>query len=149
MKYYLTLVVLLMDQLTKLWASTYLQLQGSIPILENIFHLTYVENRGAAFGVLHGQRWFFILITIAIVGFILIYFSLNKNYPKPMMIGLSLIVAGALGNLIDRVVYGYVVDFFDFRVWPVFNIADMAIVVGQILVAYVILKYDNLNQKEM
>ena len=66
-----------------------------------------------------------------------------------MMIGLSLIVGGAIGNLIDRILYGYVIDFFDFRIWPVFNIADSAIVIGQILVAYVILKYDKLDQKEM
>ena len=66
-----------------------------------------------------------------------------------MMIGLSLIVGGAIGNLIDRAMYGFVVDFIDFRVWPVFNIADSAIVVGEILVAYIILKYDKLDQKEL
>lgn len=149
MNYIISLIVLLADQLSKILVLKYLKDVGSLPIIENILHLTYVENRGAAFGILQHKKWFFIVITILIVGFIIIYFRKNKNYPKPMMIGLSLIVGGAIGNLIDRTLYSFVVDFIDFRVWPVFNIADSAIVIGQILVVYVILKYDVLDQKEI
>lgn len=149
MNYILSFIVLILDQVSKILVLRHLKSIGEIPIIKNIFHLTYVENRGAAFGVLQHQRWFFIILTFLIVGAIVFYFRKDRNYPKPMMIGLSLIVGGAIGNLIDRVLYGYVVDFFDFRIWPVFNIADSAIVIGQILVAYVILKYDKLDQKEM
>lgn len=149
MNYMISLVVLLADQLSKILVLKYLKDIGSLPIIRNVLHFTYVENRGAAFGILQHQKWFFIMATLLIVGFIVIYFRRNKDYPKPMMIGLSLIVGGAIGNLIDRILYSFVVDFVDFRVWPVFNIADSAIVIGQILVAYVILKYDVLNQKEI
>lgn len=149
MNYILSLIVLILDQVSKILVLNYLKDPGEIPIIRNIFHLTYVENRGAAFGVLQNQKWFFVILTIAIIGGIIFYFRKDRNYPKAMMVGLSLIVGGAIGNLIDRVLYGFVVDFFDFRIWPVFNIADSAIVIGQILVAYVILKYDKLDQKEM
>ncbi|AKL95552.1 lipoprotein signal peptidase LspA [Clostridium aceticum] len=149
MNYIISFVVFILDQLSKILVLNYLKDVGEIPIIKNVLHFTYVENRGAAFGVLQGQRWFFIIMTVLIVGFIVIYFRKNKNYPKPMMLGLSLIVGGAAGNLVDRVLYNFVVDFIDFRIWPVFNIADSAIVIGQILVIYVILKYDDLSQKEM
>ncbi|AOY77381.1 signal peptidase II [Clostridium formicaceticum] len=149
MNYIISFVVFLLDQISKILVLKYLKDVGEIPIINNVLHFTYVENRGAAFGVLQGQRWFFILITILIIGFIIVYFRKNKHYPKPMMLGLSLIVGGALGNLVDRVLYNFVVDFIDFRIWPVFNIADSAIVIGQILVIYVILKYDDLSKKEM
>ncbi|SDK42405.1 signal peptidase II [Natronincola ferrireducens] len=149
MNYIISFIVLLLDQVSKILALNYLKEIGEIPIIKNFLYFTYVENRGAAFGILQNQKWFFVIMTFAVVGFIIIYFTKNKDYPKPMMIGLSLIVGGAIGNLIDRVLYGFVVDFIDFRVWPVFNIADSAIVIGQILIVYVILKYDRLNQKEM
>lgn len=149
MNYILSLIVLIIDQVSKILVLKYLKDLREVPIIRNILHFTYVENRGAAFGILQHQKWFFIIITALIVGGIVYYFRKERDYPKAMMIGLSLIVGGAIGNLIDRVFYGFVVDFIDFRVWPVFNIADSAIVIGQILVAYVILKYDKLNPKEM
>lgn len=149
MNYMISLIVLLIDQLTKILVLKYLKSIGSLPIIKNIIHFTYVENRGAAFGILQNQRLFFIIITFIVVGFIVFYFHKKDYYPKPMMIGLSLIVGGAIGNLIDRILYGFVVDFIDFRVWPVFNMADSAIVIGQILIVYVILKYDVLDQREI
>ncbi|WP_084280947.1 signal peptidase II [Alkaliphilus transvaalensis] len=140
--------VIILDLITKYWAINQLQPVGSIPVIENIFHLTYVENRGAAFGMLQNQRLFFIIMTTAITLGVIIFILKNKNMHLLLKIGLSLVVGGAIGNLIDRIRYGYVVDLFDFRIWPVFNIADCGVVVGALLISYIILKYDSIKPEE-
>lgn len=137
------------DQLSKYFALNYLQKVGSIPIIENIFHLTYVENRGAAFGMLQNNQWVFIIVAIVASVFGLYYLHTKKIN----LIGrasIILIIAGAIGNLIDRVRLGFVVDYFDFRiVWQyVFNVADVFVVVGTILLCIYILFYDNKEDKE-
>ncbi|MBM7614529.1 signal peptidase II [Alkaliphilus hydrothermalis] len=142
------IVVLALDQLSKLWAVNRLQALGSVPVIENIFHLTYVENRGAAFGMLQNQQLFFIITTSIIIVGALVFMYKNKRMHLSLKIGLNLVVAGAIGNFIDRIRLGFVVDFFDFRVWPVFNIADCAVVVGAIVISYVILKYDSITPEE-
>lgn len=136
----LVISIVILDQLSKYFILKYLVPVGSIPVIPKFFYLTYVENRGAAFGLLQNQLYFFIIITI-IVGSVLIYLivkSPNKN--SPVTIVLSMILGGAVGNFIDRVTRGYVVDFLDFRVWKyIFNIADAFLVVGSILLALFIL----------
>ncbi|MDR1560112.1 MAG: signal peptidase II [Clostridiales bacterium] len=127
------------DQLSKYLAVTLLKPVGTVTIIEGVFSLTYVENQGAAFGLLQGARWFFVVITIAImVGIVYFYRTLPKEkaYGKARF-ALLLIVSGALGNFIDRFRRGYVVDFFHARFidFPVFNIADSCVVVGTILFA--------------
>ena len=102
-------------------------------------HLTLVHNRGAAFGILKGQLYLFIFTTI--IAIILIYRSLKNTSCNLYRVSLWLILAGAAGNLIDRVRFGYVVDFLDFRIWPVFNIADSAITIGAILLGWSIIKH--------
>ncbi len=139
------LLVLALDLLTKYWAVNKLQEVGSIPVIQNIFHLTYVENRGAAFGMFQNQRLFFIIMTTIVVGGVLLFMYKNKNMHLLLKISLSLVISGAIGNFIDRIRLGYVIDFFDFRIWPVFNIADCAIVIGAILTSYMILKYDSIK----
>ncbi|WP_027340315.1 signal peptidase II [Halonatronum saccharophilum] len=133
------ILTLVLDQLTKYLILTNFVLHQSMPIIENIFHLTYVRNEGAAFGILQGQRTFFILVTMLVIG-LLIYFyrqlPLNSFWNR---LALGLALGGAIGNLIDRIRLGYVIDFFDFRVWPVFNIADSAIVIAVIIYSYWIL----------
>ena len=139
--------ILALDIATKYWAFHYLQPVGSIPVIENIFHLTYVENPGAAFGILQDQRWVFIIATVLTLGFI-VWFLRNMDPDiKLLRWGLVLIVAGAIGNLIDRILLGYVIDFLDFRVWPVFNVADISVVVGTGLTILVILFYDRVLEK--
>lgn len=140
--------IFLIDQLTKFLTINYLKDIGEVAIIRNILHFTYVENRGAAFGILKDQKLFFIISTIIIIALILYYLYKNKNTYKLMGVGLSLIVGGAIGNLVDRIRFGFVIDFIDFRVWPVFNIADSAIVIGQILVIFIIIKYDDFYKKE-
>lgn len=123
-------VTLVADLVTKWVVQRYMALGDSIPVIPGVFHLTYVMNAGAAFGMLQNQRTFFLVVSVVAVAVIL-YFAWQLRQPwgfLPLALGLQL--GGALGNFIDRLRYGQVVDFFDFRVWPVFNVADSAISVG-------------------
>ena len=128
------LLMIALDQAVKLWALTSLQAQHTIPLIENMFHLTYVENRGAAFSLFaqFDSRWIFVALACVITVVILI--ALQKNYMQTVLgrWSLVLIAAGALGNAIDRVAHGFVVDLFDFRLihFPVFNVADIFICIG-------------------
>ena len=146
----IAILILCVDQLTKFIIHKNLLLNQSFPIIKGIFHLTLIHNRGAAFGILKNQIPIFIFTSVLAV--ILIYFYLRKDKSRTCAQGrdkrkklsittlsLSLILGGALGNLIDRIFLGYVVDFLDFRVWPVFNLADSAITIGVILFGYSIL----------
>ena len=128
------LLMIALDQAVKLWALTSLQAQHTIPLIENVFHLTYVENRGAAFSLFaqFDSRWIFVALACVITVVILI--ALQKNYMQTVLgrWSLVLIAAGALGNAIDRVAHGFVLDLFDFRLihFPVFNVADIFICIG-------------------
>ncbi|MCT4508500.1 MAG: signal peptidase II [Tepidibacter sp.] len=135
----LFIFLVLLDQATKYYALNFLSKIGSISIIDNIFNLTYVENRGAAFGMLQNQKWFFVLVAFAVVSFIVYYLKTNKNMSRLYQVSLVLILAGAIGNLIDRIRLNFVVDFFDFIVWPVFNVADICVVIGGILLSYIII----------
>jgi len=131
-------IVLSLDRLTKFLVTKNLILNQSVPVIKGIFNLTLVHNRGAAFGILKNQTLF--LIFTSIFAIILIYFSLRGNkHNKLYIVSLSLILAGAISNLIDRLFFGYVIDFLDFRIWPVFNVADSSITIGAILVGWLIL----------
>ena len=141
MLYELIIVLLIgIDQASKMWALNSLKEIGSIPIIEDVFHLTYVENRGAAFGMLQNNQSIFIIVALTASVFGLYYLHTKKvNFLGKASI--ILIIAGAIGNLIDRVRIGFVVDYFDFKfIWEyVFNIADIFVVVGTIMLcAYII-----------
>lgn len=130
MRFWLSMLpVLVIDQLSKWYIVSNYQLGESSPWLGNWLFLTYVQNRGAAFGMLEGHSWFFLVSALVVVIALIIY---NARYPvdKYLQFLMGFIVAGAIGNFIDRYRFGYVVDFFDLRWWPVFNVADIAIVVG-------------------
>ncbi len=132
--------ILFLDQLTKFLVTKNLFLNQSAPLIKGVFHLTLIHNRGAAFGILKNQSPLFIFASIFVI--ILIYFSLKNDRQRKRSIysvSLSLILSGALGNLIDRIFLGYVIDFLDFRIWPVFNVADSAITIGAILLGCCIL----------
>jgi signal peptidase II len=131
----IVLITLSLDQLTKFLVTKNLSLNQSLPLIKGAFHLTLVHNRGAAFGILKNQVPLFIFTAIFSVFLIFLNLKNNKNR-KFYNISLALILAGALGNLIDRLFFGYVIDFLDFRIWPVFNVADSAITVGAILLGY-------------
>ena len=135
----LFLGVVAFDQFTKAVVMRSMVPGQSIPILQNVFHLTYVLNPGAAFGILSNQRMF-LLITGAVLILATAYFyPLLKKSDAWLQLGATAILSGAVANLIDRAQTGYVVDFFDFRIWPVFNVADIAIVLGMGFMIYAIL----------
>lgn len=135
----LLIAIILVDQVTKYLAYVYLQPQSTIPVINKIFYLTYVENRGAAFGILQNRVWFLAIVTAVIIIGALYYIYRNPQLNSITRYSIVLIIAGAVGNLIDRVRLGYVIDFFDFVVWPVFNIADCAVVVGTIILVFILL----------
>jgi signal peptidase II len=127
-----TLIVILVDRWTKQVATEYLLEGGarSVPVLGEYIRFTYVENRGAAFGLLQNQTDFFIIVGLVVVGVIIASY---RYIPEPswfLNFCLGLQMGGAIGNLIDRMRVGYVVDFIDLTFWPVFNVADSAICVG-------------------
>ena len=137
----IVIIAVVLDQITKYLARLYLKPIGSVQLIPKVFHFTYVENRGAAFGILQNQRWFFISITMIVMLVIVYYMYTHSNGSLLLTIALSMILGGAIGNFIDRVRLGYVVDMFHFTLidYPVFNVADSFVVIGTILLAYYIL----------
>jgi signal peptidase II len=156
-----------LDQVTKVLARIYLQPVYSIPILGDFFRLTYVENPGIAFGLRINNKVFFTVLSIIAVIVIFYYLFLLKEHPL-LRFSFALILGGAFGNLIDRFLFGRVVDFFDFEFfnihipefsilfiqfngyqmnrWPVFNIADIAVTIGMVLIIYNAI-FDRQHQK--
>lgn len=129
----LALLVFAADQLSKLLIVQHFSPGDTWPLITGIFHFTFVRNFGAAFGILASQRTFFIVISLIVIILIIAGERLiSQGFPLSRL-GLSLLLGGALGNFWDRLFMGYVIDFVDIRFWPVFNIADAAIVVGVIL----------------
>ncbi len=134
-----------LDQWSKHLAVVYLKDKNSLDLIPGVFQLTYLENRGAAFGILQGKQWFFYISTIAVMAVIIwLYIKIpaTKRY-MPIRICSVLIVSGAIGNFIDRIRLNYVIDFFYFK-WidfPVFNVADIFVTVSTILLLLLILFY--------
>lgn len=136
----LPLAVVILDQFSKYIVVENMALGESIPIIEEVFHLTYILNPGAAFGMFAHNRLFFIAIAVIVIGIIIWARREILASPWEVKAGCGLFLGGAIGNLIDRVRQGLVIDFFDFRVWPVFNIADIAICIGVGLIIWNLLK---------
>lgn len=141
--WWLMLVVLLLDQISKQVVIANMQLFDSIDLLP-FFNLTYVRNYGAAFSFLSDaggwQRWFFTIIAVVISAVLTVWLARNSKSQLKLNLALSLVLAGAIGNLIDRSVYGYVIDFLHlyYQNWhyPAFNIADSAICIGAALLIW-------------
>lgn len=138
---FIILFLIALDQISKYITIQYLKPLKTVPLLEGILSLSYVENRGAAFGILQNQRWFLIILPILIIAAIIIYLMTHRKESLLIRICLAVILGGAIGNLIDRIFLGYVVDMFQvtFIEFPVFNVADMGVVCGTILLAFQLL----------
>lgn len=142
-------VLIGLDQIVKYLAVQHLMAQPVV-IIKNVFELTYVENKGAAWSMLENQIWFFIIITVVILALIVYAFYKKIIYTKLGKFALLLISAGAIGNFIDRIIHGYVIDMFNFKLinFPVFNVADICIVCGGILfVYYMMFQHDAEKEK--
>ena len=141
--WWLTVLFLVIDQVTKQWVANTFQLYESVQILP-FFNLTYVHNLGAAFSFLADQggwqRWFFTAIALAASILFFVWLAKTPKENKLLGVAFALLLSGALGNLIDRVLFGYVIDFLDFyyqnQHWPAFNVADSAIFVGAALMLF-------------
>lgn len=139
------ILAILADQLSKfLLVPMFTGPGDSIELIPGVFNLTYVQNQGASFGMLQGFQWFFIVITVIVIGaatWLMIRY--RKKHTRFLKVAIALAYAGALGNLVDRIIYGYVRDFFDFRMFDfwkwIFNVADACLVVGSIMLGIYIL----------
>lgn len=142
----IAIAVVVFDRIIKMLVVSGMQPWETIPIIEDVFHFTYVQNTGAAFSMWKEQWVVLILLPLVVIaaGFVLMIIKRNK-WDKMMLTAVAFICGGGLGNLIDRMVFGYVVDLFDFRVFPVFNIADIFICVGCGLMILDVLFFERKN----
>ena len=122
--------MLVVDQLTKFAVRAWLPPAESHPLIPGLLHLTHVQNTGMAFGLFRGHPNVFAWLAVLIAGWIVVELRQHPPHDWWMQVGLAMILSGAVGNLIDRVQFGFVTDFIDLRVWPVFNVADSAITIG-------------------
>lgn len=146
--YILALIMFIIDQLSKAIVSTYLKLNESIMIVKDFFYLRYINNTGASWGILSNSRVLLIILSfIAII--ILIRYMYSFKETKLNFIGLGFLLGGILGNLADRILHGYVKDFFDFIIFnydfPVFNIADIFIILGVTILIISIIRGEDKN----
>ena len=147
-------LVLVLDQATKIYIDRTMALHSSIPVIDQFFSITYLRNKGAAFGILANSSFrlpFFILVSTVAVCVIFVVIKRLREDQKLTMVSLSLIFSGALGNLIDRVRLGEVIDFLDVHWydhhWPAFNVADSAICVGVFLLAIDMIQEERREKK--
>ena len=149
-RYLLAAGIIIIDQIVKYAVRTLMYLGESIPVIEDIFHLTYVQNRGAAFSILSGSRIFLIAVPLIAIAVAIWYLERHKSAHWTLALSLSMIIAGGLGNLIDRIALGFVTDMFDFHFWPVFNVADISVCVGAgFLVLYTLVFYGKTEKKSV
>ena len=136
-KYYIifstALLIIFLDQLAKFLIKRSFQTNKPVPIIKNILDFTYVTNTGSAFGLFKGFNLFFILFSIIVIITIVYFIRTIKKNETALQFPIGLLLGGTIGNLIDRIAYGYVIDFIDFRIWPVFNIADSAVTISVVL----------------
>jgi signal peptidase II len=142
-------IIVVLDRLTKIIVDRSMPLHHSVPIIDGLFNLTYVRNTGAAFGIFAGSHEafrlpFLILVSILALGFVVVMLKRLRDEETGLITALAFIVGGALGNLVDRVLYGEVIDFLDFYWshyhWPAFNLADSCITVGVLITLYYLIQ---------
>lgn len=142
---FLVIAAVLFDQWCKFLAVTYLKGNGPVSIIDGVFELNYLENRGAAFGIMQNRQYFFVVCAAAICLVIVYLYGKLPSEKKytPLRVCAVLIWAGALGNMIDRIRLNYVIDFFYFRLidFPIFNVADCYVVIACVLFAILIIFY--------
>lgn len=146
--YIISIIIFIIDQISKSIISTYLKLNESIEIIKDFFYIRYINNTGASWGILENNRILLIILSIIAI-IILLRYSYSFKKTKLNTFGFGFLLGGILGNLSDRLIYGYVKDFFDFIIFnydfPIFNIADIFIVLGVIILIISIIRGEDSN----
>lgn len=145
----LSIIFIIIDQLSKIIIVNNLTNNKSIEVIKSFFYLTYTNNKGAAFSILTGRRILLILVALIVIGVLIYYVRKNKIEGKVNKIALSLVIGGSIGNLIDRILRGAVVDFIDVKIFgynfPIFNLADTFIVIGVFLLIIEMFRKEHRN----
>lgn len=143
------LIIAVLDQAAKLFAAGLLQGVDTVPLWNKVFHLTYVENRGAGWGMFSDHTWLLTVATIIVVVAVVGYVVAKKPKNPLLLTAFTFMIGGAVGNLVDRVRQGFVIDFFDFTLinFPVFNVADCFITVGAIVFVIYVLFFSDKKEK--
>ncbi len=138
--YVIIAAIIVLDQAVKKAVTAAMTLHESIPVINHVFHITYIQNTGAAFSLMEGFRLLLILLPAVLILAAMVYMFVKRKTSHPMLLlSLAFICGGGLGNVIDRAVLGYVVDYLDFRVFPIFNVADIFVCLGcGLLVTYLL-----------
>lgn len=148
MIYLIFVLGMLLDYITKIWAIDTLKGKADITVIEGFFDFSYLENRGAAFGIFQGRVYLLAFVTMIIMAVLFVMYLKTKKKTKLLTISTALILTGAIGNLMDRLRYGFVVDFISWHwkntyYFPTFNVADICITVGTgLLILYIIKEVD-------
>ena len=138
------------DQVIKFFVNANLKEVGSVSVIDNLLSFTYVENNGVAFGSFAGNRWIFVVLTTALIAAILIYMFKKKPKSKLFYASVALVIGGGIGNFIDRVLYGYVIDYISLSFFPpVCNFADYCITVGTVLLMIYVLFFTSTGKKDL
>lgn len=139
----IAVIAVVLDVITKYFAINLFSV-SEFELIKNVLYFTYLENRGAAFGILQNQRWFFIAVTAIVLLCIIIWILYKKPESKLLLLSLGMLAGGGVGNFIDRIRFSYVVDFIDVRIinYPVFNVADCFVVIGAVLMIIYILFFE-------
>jgi signal peptidase II len=130
------LIVIFLDQLTKFIVKNSLKINESIPVIKNIVYITYITNTGSGFGILKGWQLPVIFFSFIVIGIIFYYIDKIKEKETSLQVFAGFILGATIGNLIDRLLFSHVIDFFDFRIWPVFNLADSFMTVSVIFLVF-------------
>lgn len=141
MHYFIIIIAaVVLDQLIKKLIVGTMALYETIPVIQDIFHITYIKNTGAAFSIMEGQLSVLILLPVVMTAAGIVFMFIQRKTAHPLlMTSVALIAGGGIGNLIDRIALGYVVDYLDFRVFPIFNAADIFVCTGcGLLILYVL-----------
>lgn len=145
----LSIIFIIIDQLSKIIVVNNLTNNKSIEVIKSFFYLTYTNNKGAAFSILTGRRILLILVALIVIGVLIYYVRKNKIEGKVNKIALSLVIGGSIGNLIDRILRGAVIDFIDIKIFgynfPIFNLADTFIVIGVFLLIIEMFRKEHRN----
>lgn len=144
-------VTTILDQFIKYIVTSNMFVGESISVIPSLFHITYVENTGAAWSILEGNRYFLVLISIMALGAIYYFFIKGKPLTTLKKYSFGILIGGIIGNLIDRIIHGYVIDFISVYIgsyaFPIFNLADIGIVVGALISIYVLYKEEEYAAK--